>query len=54
MVSMWLAEAASPKPLSFGIASRFTMIATVAITLVLGVVPGVVLRLDGLSELFSG
>ena len=54
MVSMWLAEAASPKRLSFGIASRFTMIATVAITLVLGVVPGVVLRLDGLSELFSG
>ncbi|MFM2115272.1 MAG: NADH-quinone oxidoreductase subunit, partial [Actinomycetota bacterium] len=54
MVSMWLAEAASPKSLSFGIASRFTMIATVAITLVLGVVPGVVLRLDGLSELFSG
>jgi NADH-quinone oxidoreductase subunit N len=54
IVSMWLAEAASPKPLSFGIASRFTMIATVAITLVLGVVPGVVLRLDGLSELFSG
>jgi len=54
MVSMWLAEAASPKPLSFGIASRFTMTATVAITLVLGVMPGVVLRLDGLSELFSG
>jgi len=54
MVSMWLADSSSAKPLELSVASRLALLATVAITLVLGVVPGLVLRLSGLSELFSG
>ncbi|MFM8507030.1 MAG: NADH-quinone oxidoreductase subunit N, partial [Actinomycetota bacterium] len=54
MVSMWLADSSSAKPLELSVASRLALLATVAITLVLGVVPGLVLRLNGLSELFSG
>jgi len=54
MVSMWLSDSSSAKPLELSVASRLALLATVVITLVLGVVPGLVLRLSGLSELFSG
>lgn len=54
MVSMWLADSATSKPLELSVVSRLALLTTVAITLVLGVAPGLVLRLGGLSELFSG
>jgi len=47
MVSMWLSESAAPAPLSFGRVSRFAMLLSVVVALVLGVVPSVLLRLSG-------
>ena len=46
MVSMWLSESAAPAPLSFGRVSRFAMLLSVVVALVLGVVPSVLLRLS--------
>jgi len=43
MVSMWLSDSSSPR-ISLGLAARLTMLVTVAITLVLGVLPTVLLR----------
>jgi len=43
MVSMWLSDSPSPR-ISLGLAARLTMLVTVAITLVLGVLPTVLLR----------
>ncbi|MFM8016659.1 MAG: proton-conducting transporter membrane subunit, partial [Actinomycetota bacterium] len=45
MVSMWLSDSSSPR-ISLGLAARLTMFVTVAITLVLGVLPTFVLRLS--------
>jgi len=53
MVSMWLAESSSARR-TVSFAGRVTLAAAVAITLVLGVVPDVVLRLSWLGEPFSG
>jgi len=46
MVSMWLSESAAPAPLSFGHVSRFAVLLSVVVALVLGVVPSVLLRLS--------
>ena len=46
MVSMWLSDSSSPR-ISLGLAARLTMLVTVAITLVLGVLPSGVLHLAG-------
>jgi len=45
MVSMWLSDSSSPR-ISLGLAARLTMLVTVAITVVLGVLPSFVLRLS--------
>jgi len=45
MVSMWLSDSSSPR-ISLGLAARLTMFVTVAITVVLGVLPTFVLRLS--------
>jgi len=45
MVSMWLSDSSSPR-ISLGLAARLTMLVTVAITVVLGVLPTFVLRLS--------
>ncbi|MFM7894285.1 MAG: NADH-quinone oxidoreductase subunit N [Actinomycetota bacterium] len=45
MVSMWLSDSSSPR-ISLGLAARLTMFVTVAITVVLGVLPNFVLRLS--------
>jgi NADH-quinone oxidoreductase subunit N len=45
MVSMWLSDSSSPR-ISLGLAARLTMVVTVAITVVLGVLPTFVLRLS--------
>jgi len=51
MVSMWLSDSSSLR-ISLGLAARLTMFVTVAITVVLGVLPTLVLRLsDTLSTL---
>jgi NADH:ubiquinone oxidoreductase subunit 2 (subunit N) len=54
IVSMWLSDSPSSEPLELSVASRLALLTTVVVTLILGVVPGMVLRLDGLSELFAG
>jgi NADH-quinone oxidoreductase subunit N len=52
MVSMWLAEPASDAPRRVGPAARVALAATVAVTLVIGVFPSVVLDLgDSLTAL---
>ncbi|MFM8957365.1 MAG: proton-conducting transporter membrane subunit, partial [Actinomycetota bacterium] len=53
MVSMWLSDSSSPR-ISLGLAARLTIFVTVAITVVLGVLPTFVLRLSDLTELLSG
>ncbi|MFM7665356.1 MAG: NADH-quinone oxidoreductase subunit N [Actinomycetota bacterium] len=45
MVSMWLSDSSSPR-ISLGLAARLTIFVTVAITVVLGVLPTFVLRLS--------
>jgi len=52
MVSMWLSDSAAPR-ISLGLAARLTMLVTVAITLVFGAVPQVILSLEGLMRLLS-
>jgi len=52
MVSMWLSDSSSPR-ISLGLAARLTMLVTVAITLVFGAVPQVILSLEGLMRLLS-
>jgi len=43
MVSMWLADSSSAKPLELSVASRLALLATVAITTMLGVLPSSIL-----------
>lgn len=54
MVNMWLAEPSPSRPLVLGLSAKLVMLTTVTITIVLGVVPGVILQLDGLGQLISG
>jgi len=52
MVSMWLAEPVSEEPRRVSVAARVALTMTVAVTLVLGVFPAVVLDLrDSLTAL---